>query len=354
MLVLGIETSCDETAASVVRNGREVLSHIVLSQIARHRPYKGVVPEIASRAHVEALMPVLEDALQQASVGWGDLDLLAVTHGPGLASSLLIGVNAARALAMRINKPLTGINHLAGHLYSVFLDPSVTDQEGVCPMVVLLATGGHTMLIRMDCVVESRLLGQTLDDAVGEALDKGATLMGLGYPGGPEIEKAAEGGDPLRYVFPRGLQGRGEAVAGGYPRERCFSYSGLKTALLYLLRDHPEFLANGELTHVAASYQEAAFDALLDRLERVVGEEGVRHMACVGGVAKNKRLRAKLEDLAERMGAELHVAPMTYCTDNAAMIAGVAGALAMRGVSPTPVTDVWPNLPLNPASTAHA
>lgn len=346
MLVLGIETSCDETAASVVRNGREVLSHVVLSQIAKHRPYKGVVPEIASRAHVEALMPVLEDALRQASADWDDLDLLAVTHGPGLASSLLIGVNAARALAMRIKKPLTGVNHLAGHLYSVFLDPSVAGPEKVCPMVVLLVTGGHTMLIRMDSVENCRLLGQTLDDAVGEALDKGATLMGLGYPGGPEIERVAEGGDAGRHAFPRGLKGSGDTVAGGFLRDRCFSYSGLKTALLYLLRDRPSLLTNGELAHVAASYQEAAFDALLDRLERTVREEGVKRFACVGGVAKNKRLRAKLEDLAARLDAELHVAPMTYCTDNAAMIAGVAGALALRGAPPTPVTDVYPNLPL--------
>ncbi len=346
MLVLGIETSCDETAAAVVRDGREVLSHIVLSQVAAHRPYGGVVPEIASRAHVEAVAPVLNDALEKAGAHWDEVDQIAVTHGPGLASSLMIGVTAARALALRLNKPLTGVNHLAGHLYSVFLDPAIGEPESVCPMIVLLVTGGHTMLIRMDSVSEYQLLGQTLDDAVGEALDKGATLMGLGYPGGPEIEKAAVGGDPGRYPFPRGLRGGRGEVAGGLPRERCFSYSGLKTSLLYVLRDHPEHLTNGELPHLAASYQEAAFDALLDRLERVVREEGVKHFACVGGVAKNKRLRAKLEDLADRLDAELHVAPMTYCTDNAAMIAGVAGAHAMHGLPPTPVDDVHPNLPL--------
>lgn len=347
MLVLGIETSCDETAVSVVRDGREVLSHLVLSQIAAHRPYGGVVPEIASRAHVEALMPMLDDALQQAGVSWNDIDQLAVTHGPGLASSLLIGVTGARALAMRLNKPLAGVNHLAGHLYSVFLDPSVAEPESICPMVVLLVTGGHTMLVRVDGVATAHMLGQTLDDAVGEALDKGATLMGLGYPGGPEIEKAALGGDPQRYPFPRGLQGGGGEVAGGLPRDRCFSFSGLKTALLYLLKEHPEYLANGERSNVAASYQEAAFDALLDRVERVVTAEGVNHFACVGGVAKNKRLRAKLDTLARRLGVQLHVAPMTYCTDNAAMIAGLAGALALRGIPATPVRDVHPNLPVN-------
>lgn len=354
MLVLGIETSCDETAASVVRDGRDVLSHVVLSQIAAHRPYNGVVPEIASRAHVEALPPLLDVALQEAAAAWDDIDLLAVTHGPGLASSLLIGVTAARALALRLGKPVTGVNHLAGHLYSVLLDPAVTNTEALFPMIVLLVTGGHTLLVRMDSVAEYRLLGQTLDDAVGEALDKGATLMDLGYPGGPEIEKASQDGDARRHPFPRGLQsGKGE-VSGGLPRDRCFSFSGLKTALLYLLRDHPDYLANGARAHVAASYQEAAFDALLDRLERVVREEGVRHFACVGGVAKNMRLRAKLEALAGRFDAELHVAPMTYCTDNAAMIAGLAGALALRGAPLTPLDDVYPNLPIGPHPRIHS
>ncbi len=346
MLVLGIETSCDETAAAVVRDGHDVLSNIVLSQVAAHRPYQGVVPEIASRAHVEALMPVLEDALRQANTGWDEIDLLAVTHGPGLASSLLIGVTAARALSMRLNKPLTAVNHLAGHLYSVCLDPAVSDPDTLFPLIVLLVTGGHTMLVRMDSVTDYRLLGQTLDDAVGEALDKGATLMGLGYPGGPEIEKAATGGDPARHAFPRGLRGDRGPAAGGLSRDRCFSFSGLKTALLYLLRDHPDYREGAELAHVAASYQEAAFDALLDRLERTVREEGARHFACVGGVAKNKRLRAKLEEAAARLGVQWHAAPMAYCTDNAAMIAGVAGAVALRGVPPEPVDEVYPNLPV--------
>ena len=349
MQILGIETSCDETAAAVVEDGTTVRSHKVLSQIPAHRPYGGVVPEIASRAHVEALFPILNDALDQAGTDWDSVDRIAVTHGPGLASSLLIGVTAGQALALRTNKPLTGVNHLAGHLYSIFLDPALPDPEAVCPMVVLLATGGHTLLVRMDGVENYRLLGQTLDDAVGEALDKGATLMGLGYPGGPEIEKAAAGGDPAKHLFPRGLQGGGGTVSGGLTRDRCFSFSGVKTALLYLLREHPEYLSDPqERAHLAASYQEAAFDALLDRLERTVREEGVRHFACVGGVAKNQRLRAKLDNLATRLDIRMHLAPMTYCTDNAAMIAGLAGAAALRGIPPVPVGDVYPNLPLQP------
>lgn len=346
MLVLGIESSCDETAAAVVCNGTDVRAHVVLSQIAAHRPYGGVVPEIASRAHVEAMAPVIQDAMQRADARWEDLDRIAVTHGPGLASSLLIGVTAARALALRIERPLVGVNHLAGHLYSIFLDPAIGTPEEVCPLVVLLVTGGNTLLVRMDAIDSYHVLGQTLDDAVGEALDKGATLMGLGYPGGPEIERAAKGGDAQRHAFPRGLQGSGGEVCGTLPRDRCFSFSGLKTALLYTLRDHPEYKEGEALAHLAASYQEAAFDALLDKLERTVKEEGVRHMACVGGVAKNQRLRAKLEEAAVRTGATLHVAPLTYCTDNAAMIAGLASARAMRGLPLVPVQDVHPNLPL--------
>lgn len=346
MLVLGIETSCDETSAALLRNGTEILSHVVLSQVALHRPYGGVVPEIASRNHVETLVPMLEEVRQQAKVAWSDIDLIAVTQGPGLSSSLLIGVHAARALALRLSKPLTGVHHLAGHLYSVFLAPDCPSPEAWCPMVVLLATGGNTMLVRVDGLNQYRLLGHTIDDAVGEALDKGATLMGLGYPGGPEIETAAQGGDPARISFPRGLQtGTGEGSAG-CPRNRCFSFSGLKTALLYLLNAEPDWRAPDQLPHLAASYQEAAFDALLDRLERTVREEEVRHFACVGGVAKNRRLRTKLDDLATRLNVAGHLAPFEFCTDNAAMIAGLAGALALRGFPCRIVDDVHPNWPL--------
>ncbi len=346
MLVLGIESSCDETAAAVVRDGREVLSHVVLSQIAAHRPYGGVVPEIASRAHVEAMAPVITEAMDKAGVRYQDIDQIAVTHGPGLASSLLIGVTAAKTLSLRTGIPDNGINHLAGHLYSVFLDAEAPSLDECLPLVVLLVTGGNTMLIRMDSLSEYTLLGQTLDDAVGEALDKGATLMGLGYPGGPEIEKAAQGGDPRKHPFPRGLQKGQGTVAGGLARDRCFSFSGLKTSLLYWLRDNPDAIQNGGLADLAASYQEAAFDALLDRLERVTREERVQHIACVGGVAKNQRLRSRLDELAGTLGVKLLIAPMTYCTDNAAMIAGIAGAATLRGQPLTPVADVFPSLPL--------
>ncbi len=346
MIVLGIESSCDETAAAVVRDGREVLSNVVLSQIDSHRPYGGVVPEIASRAHLEAMAPVIQDAMDQAGLGWSDLDQIAVTQGPGLASSLLIGITAAKALAMRTGCPLTGINHLAGHLYSIHLNSELPLASPDCPWLVLLVTGGNTLLAHCQSIEQVTVLGQTIDDAVGEALDKGATLLGLGYPGGPEIERLAKSGDPQRFSFPRGLQGGRGIVLGGYSRELCFSFSGLKTALLYRLRDCPNWQQQGAGPDLAASYQEAAFDALLDRLERALLETGCQRVACVGGVAKNLRLREKLDDLSTRRSVDLHVAPLAYCTDNAAMIAGLAGARAMQGFPLIPVDDVQPNLPL--------
>jgi N6-L-threonylcarbamoyladenine synthase len=356
--VLGIETSCDETAAAVVEDGRRVLSNVVYSQIARHQPYGGVVPEIASRAHLETLPGVLDEALRQAGVDWSGLDGLAVTYGPGLASSLLIGLTMARALALRLDKPCIGINHLEAHLYSIFLPsdrPSSPDlrpltsdlrplTSDLSPLLVLLVTGGHTALIRMEGVGRYRLLGQTRDDAAGEALDKGAKLLGLGYPGGPAMEKAAGGGDPAFIDFPRGLIRRADAPGAEDPY--AFSFSGLKTALLYYLRDHPEAAGNGGLKDIAASYQEAVFDALADRAERALRREDVGALACVGGVARNQRLRSKLADLAARHRVPFHIAPFEYCTDNAAMVAALAGRLNWSRAPSAHDLDVQPGLAL--------
>lgn len=346
MLILGIESSCDETAASVVQTGREVRSNVVWSQIAAHQPYGGVVPEIASRAHLDAMEPVVRAAMHEAAIDWDDLDAIAVTHGPGLASSLLMGVTAARALGLRIGKPVYGIHHLAAHCYSVFLDPDFPGPDRCGPLLVLLVTGGNTQLLRITQMGEATLLGQTLDDAVGEALDKGATLMGLGYPGGPAIEKASQGGDPTRYDFPRGLKGASDVTIAGLLRERCFSFSGLKTALRYRIQGDPACLDATELPHVAASYQEAAFDALLDRVARVWPDAACERLVLVGGVARNQRLRAKLDALSARTGMPWHATPPAYCTDNAAMIAGLAGALCMQGKTPPLASDVYPSLPL--------
>ncbi len=359
MNVLGIETSCDETSAAVVHGGVRVLSNLVFSQIAQHRPYGGVVPEIACRSHVEELPGILQQAVDQAGVSWDQIDAIAVTHGPGLASSLLIGLSAAKALALRLGKPLIAVNHIEAHLYSLFLPPArrigldggtegagagAPRPEEVCPMIVLMVSGGHTCLIRMEAVGRYRLLGQTLDDAAGEALDKGANVLRLGYPGGPAIETAACGGNPGFVKFPRGMEKRmALESAGALDRALCFSFSGLKTALLYYVREHPGIFTDGRLKDVAASYQEAVFDALLLRVHRALQSGKAAAFGCVGGVAKNQRLREKLEKLCGEFGIRLILAPLPYCTDNAAMVAAVAGT----GVLPSAdleALDVLPDL----------
>ncbi len=347
MNILGIETSCDETAAAVVSRADGVRSNEVYSQIARHQPYGGVVPEIASRCHVEALPGLVRAALEKAGVRWDGVSALAVTRGPGLVSSLLIGVTAARALALRLGRPLLGVHHVEAHLYSVFLGADAPTVEAACPLLALMVSGGHTALIRMERLGAYQLLGQTLDDAAGEALDKGAKLLGLGYPGGPAIERAAAGGDPEAMRFPRGLEQSGGAAADGLDRRLCFSFSGLKTALLYYLRDHPEARAGAGLRDVAASYQEAVFDALVSRAERALREYPVASFACVGGVARNARLRDKLTRLAAGAGKRLLLAHPDFCTDNAAMVAGLALARLERGLADsTEQWDVTPTLPL--------
>jgi N6-L-threonylcarbamoyladenine synthase len=255
------------------------------------------------------------------------VDAVAATYGPGLASSLLVGLSAAKALALRLGKPLLGVNHIEAHLYSLFLGPSAPVPKEVAPLIVLMVSGGHTCLIRMEAVGSYQLLGQTLDDAAGEALDKGSNLLHLGYPGGPAIEKAAAGGDPAFVKFPRGIQHRvAGALAGELERDLCFSFSGLKTSLLYYLKDHPETLENGRLKDVAASYQEAAFDTLLSRLQRAIERHPAVAIGCVGGVSRNRRLREKLERLSREHGVRLLLAQPEFCTDNAAMVAALAGA----------------------------
>ncbi|MFT5121381.1 MAG: N6-L-threonylcarbamoyladenine synthase [Kiritimatiellia bacterium] len=336
MNILGIETSCDETAAAVVRDGRDVRSNVVLTQIAQHRPFGGVVPEIACRAHLEALPGVIDAALEEANTTWSEIDAIAVTRGPGLASSLLIGVSAAKGLARALNKPLLPVNHLEGHVFSVFLGNEVAIADA-CPLLLLLVTGGHTCLILMDAVGEYRLLASTCDDAAGEALDKGAKLMGLGYPGGPEVEKAALDGNPKAISFPIGFKRHEKETLG-------FSFSGLKTSLRYHLENHPDQLRDGGLADVAASYQEAVMDALVMQLERAMKQVEVRAFACVGGVAKNQYLRQRLDDLSTKTGLPLMLTPMQYCTDNAAMIAAIAGA---RPHDPADMAlDVKPTWPL--------
>ncbi len=345
MNVLGIETSCDETSAAIVSDGSRVLSNVVFTQIAKHRPYGGVVPEIASRCHVEELPGIAAQAVGDAKIGWDGIDAVAVTYGPGLASSLMIGLTAGKALSYRLGKPLIGVNHIEAHLYSLFLGANAPRPEDVCPMVVLMVSGGHTCLVRIERIGSYRILGQTLDDAAGEALDKGAKLMGLGYPGGPAIEAAASGGDPAFADFPRG-QGRAMSGlrCGDLDPDLCFSFSGLKTSLLYYLKNRPDVLADGHLNDVAASYQEAVFDALLARVERAMDRRQIAALGCVGGVARNRRLRDKLHRLSSEYGARLHLAAPEFCTDNAAMIAALAGAPGAICRTDPDGLDVQPNL----------
>ena len=328
MNVLGIETSCDETAAAVVRDGIEVLSNIIYTQIALHRPYGGVVPEIASRNHLEKLPPVITEALTVTRLGWQDIDMIAVTYGPGLAGSLLVGLAAAKSLALRLDRPLVPVDHMEAHLYSAFLSHAIRRPEDYCPLLVLIVSGGHTSLVRMAAPGRYAMLGQTIDDAAGEAFDKGAALLQLGYPGGPAIDRAAVDGNPKAVSFPRGLMRRRHAVtADGLPTgEFDFSFSGLKTALLYHLKAlPPEARSPARIADIAASYQEAIVDTLVTRTAEALRDDE-RGLAVVGGVSLNRRLRAKIAEMAKARGVPLLLATPAHCTDNAAMVAGLAGS----------------------------
>ena len=302
-LILGIETSCDETAAAVVGDGRDVLSNVVSSQIDIHARYGGVVPEIASRAHVEMMTPVIAQAMVEAGIEPDDLTAIACTVGPGLVGSLLIGVSAAKSLALVWDKPFVAVNHLEAHLYASFLE----EPDLEFPVVVLLVSGGHTMLVLMEGHGKYRLLGQTLDDAAGEAFDKVARYLGLGYPGGPIIDKMAMEGDREAVAFPRAI------VNDGYD----FSFSGLKTSVVNYVRKNP----STNDVDVAASFQEAVVDVLLTKARRAVHEFDARGLCLAGGVAANSSLRERTLDLAIEDGIEAFIPSRTMCTDNAAMVA---------------------------------
>ena len=343
MNVLGIETSCDETAAAVVADGGTVLSSAVFSQVALHRPHGGVVPEIASRQHVEHLPQLLDEAMAQSGLEWPCLQAVAVTYGPGLASSLLVGLSAAKALALRLNIPLIGINHLEAHLYSVFLARDAPRYASACPLVALIVSGGHTCLVRVDAPGSYRRLGQTIDDAAGEAFDKGAKLLGLEYPGGPVIDRVSALGDAGKIAFPRTRALKAD-FADGLSPELCFSFSGLKTSLRYYLRDHPEAVRSPVLEDVAAGYQEAIVDVLVRGAQRALQRERVQTLVVAGGVALNRRLRARLLEMAEGLKVSVLMPASAYCVDNAAMVAGLAGI--GRGITGEAAwsLDACPNL----------
>jgi N6-L-threonylcarbamoyladenine synthase len=300
-VILGIETSCDETAAALVTEDGEIRSSVVSSQAELHARYGGVVPEVASRRHLELVTPVIREALVEADVGLDDVESVAVTQGPGLIGALLVGLAAAKAVAWSRRLPLVPVDHLDGHVASLYLQPDPLEPPFLC----LLASGGHTMLLDVRSHTERKLLGSTLDDAAGEAFDKGARLLGLGYPGGREIDRLASEGDASAYDFP-------VARVPGLD----FSFSGLKTALLYAVRDLDEHMPEARRADLAASYQHAIVRALVERVRQAAEEAGRERIAIVGGVAANSALRAALPDAA--------AAPLALCTDNAAMIASAA------------------------------
>jgi N6-L-threonylcarbamoyladenine synthase len=324
--ILGIETSCDETAAAVVRDGRDVLSSVVSSQIDLHARFGGVVPELASRAHVELLTPVVAEALVEAGVGGEQIHAVAATAGPGLIGSLLVGVSAAKAMALVWDVPYVGVNHLEAHCVAAFLE----EPDLELPIVVLLVSGGHTLLIEVAEVGRYRVLGGTIDDAAGEAFDKVARFLGLGYPGGPAIDRDATAGDPTAIRFPRAMLDEGLDL----------SFSGLKTSVINYVRKHPEV----STPDVCASFQEAVVDVLVTKARRAARQVGAKGLALAGGVAANSQLRDRLIAVCGEDGLRGFLPSRAMCTDNAAMVAATAfHRLASNG--PTPLdAGADPNL----------
>jgi N6-L-threonylcarbamoyladenine synthase len=318
MQVLGIESSCDETAAALVTETGEVLTDVVASQIAMHRPYGGIVPELASRAHMQAIIPVIRDALAGVPGGLRAIDAIAVTQGPGLVGSLLVGVQVAKALAWSLRKPLVGVNHLDGHLLAVYLRRPGDDasQHGpAMPYVGLLVSGGHTALYRVESPADIMLLAQTRDDAAGEAFDKAGKLLGLGYPGGPVIDRLAAGGNPEAFAFPVPMASR---------KTLEFSFSGLKTALARRVGEHGVPDDEQELADLCASFQGVIVESLVRKAILACEQEAIGRLVITGGVAANRGLRARAKEVCESHGIDLHVPPPISCTDNAAMIAMAA------------------------------
>ncbi|MGV8851097.1 MAG: tRNA (adenosine(37)-N6)-threonylcarbamoyltransferase complex transferase subunit TsaD [Rhodoglobus sp.] len=328
-LVLGIETSCDETGIGIVR-GTRLLANVISSSMEEHARYGGVVPEVAARAHLEAMQPALEQALADAGVALEEIDAIAVTSGPGLAGALMVGVSAAKALAVATEKPLYAVNHLVGHVGADVLRDDGTEIE--LPTIALLVSGGHTSLLHVrDLVSDVELLGETIDDAAGEAFDKVARLLGLPYPGGPHIDRVAAGGDPHAIRFPRGLSKAKDMEKHRYD----FSFSGLKTSVARWVERERDAGTDFSIADVAASFREAVADILLTKAVAACVDRGVPRLLLGGGVVANARVRELAQERCDAAGIQLRIPPLSLCTDNGAMIAALGAQLVMAGKQPS-------------------
>jgi N6-L-threonylcarbamoyladenine synthase len=334
--ILAIETSCDETAAAVVGNGRLILSSVVASQVDLHAQFGGVFPEVASRQHVRTIYSIVEEALRQAHLDLGEVDALAVTRGPGLPGSLVVGLNLAKGLALGSNLPLVGVNHLEAHIYSAWLydGDSAPPAEPLFPLLALIVSGGHTELVLMSDQLHYRSLGSTLDDAAGEAFDKVARLLGLEYPGGPAIQRAAEGGNPTAFDFPRAW----------LEDTWSFSFSGLKTAVLREVLHIKESSQRLPVTHLAASFQAAVVDVLVGKTLRAAEAFHAKEILVAGGVSANRALRQTFHSQAK---IPVHIPPIALCTDNAAMVAAAGYRRFIQGQRDALDIDALPNWPIS-------
>ncbi|MHB8483757.1 MAG: tRNA (adenosine(37)-N6)-threonylcarbamoyltransferase complex transferase subunit TsaD [Nitrospiria bacterium] len=311
MNILAIETSCDETGVSVLRDGRLILANLLSTQVATHAPFGGIVPELASRKHMEMVQPMVLEAIHQAGVSFTDLDAVAVTYGPGLVGALVVGVSFGKALSYALESPLIGIHHLEGHIHSIFLENPALSY----PFIALVVSGGHTNLYRVEASGAYFSLGRSIDDAAGEALDKAGKMLNLGYPGGPVIDDLAKGQDPDQIIFPRAFLSR---------TSYDFSFSGLKTSLRTFLEKKTDDEIRGILPQIASGFQQAIVDVLVKKTLRAAQEFKIQNIVIVGGVAANSRLRAQMSEEGKREGIQVHIPSPKFCTDNAAMIARAA------------------------------
>jgi N6-L-threonylcarbamoyladenine synthase len=336
MLVLAIETSCDDTCAAVILDGRKILSNIVSSQIPVHQKYGGVVPELASRKHIESIVPIVTEALEKAKVTLKEIDGIAVTQGPGLVGSLLVGLSFAKSIALATGLPFIGVNHIEAHLSAIFLE----EKPPRFPFIGLVVSGGHTSLFRMDGFGKYQRLGQTRDDAAGEAFDKVAKLLGLGYPGGPIIDELSKAGNPKAIRFPRPVLSKNSFD---------FSFSGLKTAVVNYVKAHPEPLGGYPedlIKDIVSSFQEAAVEVLVKKTVQAAQQQGLKRIVLSGGVAANQRLRQRIKEESLDQKLKVYLPSRSFCTDNAAMVGVVGYEYLKRGVRSPLSLNAFSNLPL--------